>query len=195
MPWWSPLWVWLEFLMEVMEQIVILERALQEHIRKWERFFSGIDKVPPESERTRIGRRIRVLSEQTINRRAEQFRIEQLQHRFMTYSQNWERMLRLREEGRTFQGHTNPELRKPTAPDSPSPPPVDDSGAESLFDRYVAARSEQGLTVSVDRDTFDEQIALQRQRIEDRVGRKVHFEVRVEDGNVRVVARKEKQRK
>jgi hypothetical protein len=180
--------------MEVMEQITILERVLQEHIRKWERFFSGVDKVPPESERARIGRRIRVLSEQTVNRRAEQFRIEQLQHRFATYSQNWERMLRLREEGRTAQGHTNPELRAPRAPDGTPPQPVHEAEAESLFDRYVTARSEQGLTVGVDRETFDEQIAVQRQRIEDRLGRKVRFEVRVEDGNVRVVARKEKKR-
>ncbi len=179
--------------MEVMEQITILEKVLQDHIRKWERFFSGVDKVPPEIERTRIGRRIRMLSEKTVNRRAEQFRIEQLQHRFMTYSQNWERMLRLREEGRSAQGHTNPELRSPP-PDRSPPPSVHEETADSLFDRYVVARSQQGLAVSVDRGTFDEQIAVQRQRIEERLGRKVRFEVRVEDGNVRVVARKEKKR-
>lgn len=180
--------------MELMEQITILERTLNEHIRKWERFFSGVDKVPPEIERTQIARRIRIMSEQTVHRRAEQFRIEQLQHRFMTYSQNWERMLRLREEGRTPSGHTDPELRRPATTDAPPPPPVDSSEAESLFDRYVNARSDQGLAVSVDRSTFDEQIALQRERIEQRLGRKVRFEVRIEDGNVRVVARKEKKR-
>jgi hypothetical protein len=48
--------------------------------------------------------------------------------------------------------------------------------------------------VSVDRSTFDDQIEMQRQRIEERVGRKVQFEVRVENGNVRVVARKEKKK-
>ena len=80
--------------MELTDQIAVLERALQEHIRKWEMFFSGTVKTPPQIERERINRRIRFLSEQTVNRRAEQFRIEQLQHRFMTYSMNWERMLR-----------------------------------------------------------------------------------------------------
>jgi hypothetical protein len=180
--------------MELMEQIVIVERRLQEHIRKWERFFSGMEKVPPETERTKIGELIRRMSEQTVHRRAEQFRIEQLQHRFMTYSQNWGRMLRLREEGRTPSGHTNPELRAASVPDTPPPPPVDSSKPDSLFDRYVAARTEQGLAVSVDRSTFDGQIEMQRQRIEERVGRKVQFEVRVENGNVRVVARKEKKK-
>lgn len=178
--------------MEVMEQIVILEQRLQEHIRKWERFFSGIDKVPPDAERNQIGRRLRMLSEQTVNRRVEQFRIEQLQHRFMTYSQNWDRMLRQREEGRAAQGHTNPELRAPSAADRSPSASVEQQEAPSLFDRYVAARSKQGLAVSVDRDRFEEQLEVQRQRIEQRLGRKVRFEVRVEDGNVRVVARKEK---
>ena len=79
--------------MELIEEIAMLERALQEHIRKWEMYFSGVDRVPPQEQRERINRRIRMLAERTVNRRAEQFRIEQLQHRFMTYSQNWDRML------------------------------------------------------------------------------------------------------
>lgn len=181
--------------MELAEKITVLETSLQQHIRKWERFFSGGEKVPPQIEREHIGRRIRVLSEQTVHRRAEQFRIEQLQHRFMTYSINWERMLRLREEGRTAQGHTNPELRAQEIANVPNAQPVDSGKSEALFDRYTAAKSDQGLTVGVDRDTFDEQIALQRKRIEERLGQSVRFEVRIEDGNVRVVARKNKKRK
>ncbi len=181
--------------MELAEKIAVLETTLQQHIRKWERFFSGVEKVPPQIERERISRRIRQLSEQTVHRRAEQFRIEQLQHRFMTYSMNWERMLRLREEGRTAQGHTNPELRAQEIANVPSPPSVDSDKSDALFDRYTAAKAEQGLTVGVDRSTFEEQIALQKLRIEERLGQSVRFEVRVEDGNVRVVARKNKKRK
>jgi hypothetical protein len=48
----------------------------------------------------------------------------------------------------------------------------------------------QGVDVKVDRKTFDAQIASQRQRIEERLGRKVRFEVQVEGDKVRVVARK-----
>ena len=176
--------------MELSEQIAFLDRVLQEHIRKWERFFSGVEKVPPQIERERINRRIRMLSEQTINRRADQFRLEQLQHRFQTYSMNWERMLREREEGRTASGHSNPALRAPEAANAPAAAPVDMTEEEALFDRYCAAKVEHGAEVKVDRKTFDSQIASQRQRIEERLGRKVRFEVQVEDGKVRVVARK-----
>jgi hypothetical protein len=180
--------------MELIDQIAVLERALQEHIRKWEMFFSGTVKTPPQIERERINRRIRFLSEQTVNRRAEQFRIEQLQHRFMTYSQNWERMLREREEGRRVQPHTNPELRVPAAANDPLPGLVEGGEGGSLFDRYCSAKTEHGVDVGVDRKTFDEQIAAQKKKIEERLGREVRFELRVEDDQVRVVARKIKKK-
>ena len=47
----------------------------------------------------------------------------------------------------------------------------------------------------VDRETFDKQIAEQRKKIEQRLGRKVRFEVQIEDDKVRVVARKEKKKR
>lgn len=176
--------------MELSDQIDFLDRVLKEHIRKWERFFSGAEKVPPQIERERINRRIRLLSEQTINRRADQFRLEQLQHRFQTYSMNWERMLREREEGRSARDHTNPALRAPEATNEPTLPSVDTTDEDALYDRYCAAKGEHGAEVKVDRETFDAQIASQRQRIEERLGRKVRFEVQTEGDKVRVVARK-----
>ena len=41
--------------MELIEQIAVLERTVNEHIRKWEMFFSGVDKVPPQTQHDRIG--------------------------------------------------------------------------------------------------------------------------------------------
>lgn len=178
--------------MELIEQITILERTLQQHIRKWERYFSGVDRVPPQDEKERINRRIRRLAEQTVNRRAEQFRIEQLQHRFMTYSQNWERMLREREEGRDLSSQIASELRRPVSANGGASQSVDKAEEGSLFDRYLAAKTERGIEVSVDRETFDAQIDDQREKIEKRLGREVRFDVQVEGDKVRVVAKKKK---
>lgn len=183
--------------MDLIEQIVILERALQEHIKDWERFFSGLLKVPPQNDRDRFTRRLRHLSNQTINRRAERFRLEQLQHRFMTYSQNWERLLRDREEGRGThaQAEASGVHRTPLPANEGASVSVEKTAGDVLFDRYLAAKQELGLDVRVNREGFEEQIAVQRQKIEERLGRKVRFEVQVEDGRVRVVARKIKKRK
>ncbi len=180
--------------MELIEQITMLEGVLQRHIRKWEMYFSGVERLPPQDERKRINRRIRLLAEQTVNRRAEQFRIEQLQHRFMTYSQNWERMLREREEGRSAQSHTDHELRRSEEANDTATSSVDKAEESSLFDRYRTAKSECGLEIGVDRKTFDQQIAEQRKKIEERLGRKVKFDVQIENDKVRVVARKEKKK-
>ena len=180
--------------MELIEEIAMLEGVLQKHIRKWEMYFSGVERVPPQDERKRINRRIRLLAEQTVNRRAEQFRIEQLQHRFMTYSQNWERMLREREEGRSAKSHADHEIHRPEAANDTATSSVDKAEESSLFDRYRTAKSERGLDIGVDRKTFDQQIAEQRKKIEERLGRKVTFDVQVENDKVRVVARKEKKK-
>jgi hypothetical protein len=182
--------------MELIDKIVVLERAVSELIKNWERFFSGLSKVPPMAERDRIASRLRLLAEQTVHRRSEQFRIEQLQHRFMTYSQNWERMLRAREEGRGPDPHAEAAgaVAAPSGVNAKVTPPVDEGADEELFERYIAAKKEHGLDVRVDRDTFEEQIAVQRRKIEERTGRAVRFDVQVVDGKVRVVARKAKKK-
>ena len=83
-----------------------------------------------------------------------------------------------------------PEVANDTATSS-----VDKTEESSLFDRYKNAKSERGLEIGVDRKTFDQQIAEQRKKIEARLGRKVRFEVQVENDKVRVVARKEKKKR
>jgi hypothetical protein len=180
--------------MELIEEIAMLEGMLQRHIRKWEMYFSGVERVPPQDERKRINRRIRLLAEQTVNRRAEQFRIEQLQHRFMTYSQNWERLLREREEGRSAQSRADYEILRPETANDTATSSVERAEESSLFDRYQTAKSERGLDIGVDRKTFDQQIAEQRKKIEERLGRKVVFDVQIENDKVRVVARKVKKK-
>jgi hypothetical protein len=105
---------------------------------------------------------------------------------------NWERMLREREEGRSVVGPAVVPARPAENLNATPPAAVNPERELSLFERYCAAKALQGHDVSVDRKSFDEQIEQQRQRIEARLGQPVRFEVQVDDGNVRVVARKKK---
>ena len=183
--------------MDLEQKIQMLERDLREQVKNWERFFSGGLRVPPEVERTRFAQRLRTLAEQNFTRRADQFRIEQLQHRFMSYSQNWERMLRDREEGRLRPGdgssmpRTQPQIEETNAPTVTS---VDSSGQEALYDRYVSAKRQLGLDVRMERSAFDKQLEKQRSDLQEKLGRQVQFEVRVEDGKVKLAARKVRKR-
>jgi len=183
--------------MDLEQKIQILERDLREQVKNWERFFSGGLRVPPVVERARFAQRLRALAEHTFNRRADQFRVEQLQHRFMSYSQNWERMLRDREEGRLQRADgsslpkTHPHFEEANGPTVTS---VDSSGRGSLYDRYVSAKRQLGLDVRMERTAFDKQLEKQRDDLQQKLGRQVEFEVRVEDGKVKLAARKVRNR-
>ncbi|HSN55221.1 MAG TPA: MXAN_5187 C-terminal domain-containing protein [Candidatus Sulfomarinibacteraceae bacterium] len=183
--------------MNLERRIEMLERDLKEQVKNWERFFAGNLRVPPEIERARLAQRLRALAEQNFTRRADQFRVEQLQHRFMSYSQNWERMLREREEGR-LPGReapqptvTRPEVEEANGPTVTS---VDSSERGSLYERYADAKRQLGLDVRMGRAEFDRQLDRQRAELERKLGRQVQFEVRVEDGKVKLAARKVRQR-
>jgi hypothetical protein len=121
----------------------------------------------------------------------EQYRLEQLQHRFMTYVQMWERMLREREEGRS-----RFPVRRPGEPPPPAGTPNAGASASvkseggGLYDRYVAAKQQTGEAVGMDQMAFHEQIAAQKKSLEARLGQKVRFDVLVENGKVKLAARK-----
>jgi hypothetical protein len=183
--------------MELEHKIQMLERDLREQVKNWERFFAGRLRVPPEVERERFAQRLRMLAEQTFTRRADQFRVEQLQHRFMSYSQNWNRMLRDREEGRlpsavtSSSSTTHPQVEEANGPTVTS---VDQAGRGSLYERYVGAKRQLGLEVRLGRSEFDRQLEEQRAQLEKKLGRQVQFEVRVEGGKVKLAARKVRHR-
>ncbi len=180
--------------MDTGDQLTLLERALRDLITKWERFFAGDLKVPPLEDRDRLTRRLRLLSEHPPARRTEQFRAEQLQHRFMSYAMNWERLLREREEGR---GRSVMALRGMPPAAARSDADARGSGSvhredgPSLFDRFVAARQELGQEVRLDRATFEAQLEAQKAQLEQRLGHPVQLEVRVEDGKVKLAARRQ----
>ena len=179
--------------MNLGEQLALIERAMQALIRDWERFFAGDLRVPPHDDSDRLGRRLRLLAEDSGGSRVDRFRLEQLQHRFQTYLQNWERMLRDREEG--GRGRAGAVARTPAAEVAPvpanaaAPGAVDAQGAATLYDRFVAAKRALGLAVGVDREAFEAQLDAQRDRLRPKLGDDVSFEVLVEDGKVRLAAR------
>jgi hypothetical protein len=184
--------------------IVAAEKALKELIKDWERFFSGIRKTPPQLERDRLSRRLRRLAEahQDEPAHADRFRIEQLQNRFMSYSQLWERLLREREEGR---GRSIGVLRAAAAADAQveSEPNAAETGSvdsgdgalAGLFDQYAAAKQSLGQPIGVDAVSFAAQVEAQREQLEQKFGLGVRFEVVVEGDKVKLAARKDSARR
>ncbi len=187
--------------MNVTAKIIQLENDLQHLIKRWDRFFVGDLKVPPIQEKDLLGRRLRLIADQQPRRSADVFRLTQLQHRFMAYRTNWERMLREREEGirRYVPGRANQALERDLQPKAAAGPlpandmtsaSVQDNEGHDLYDCWKIARTGLGHDVTIDRDAFEKQIEQQRLQIEKKLGCPVEFEVRVGDGRVKLVARR-----
>jgi hypothetical protein len=182
--------------MDVTARITGLDGELRQLITKWDRFFSGDIRVPPLTERDELGRRLRVLSEhQSVQRVADRYRLEQLQHRFMAYSANWERLLREREEGfrRGAYGRTAPvgsSGLSGSQPNASRAASVDQRRQDDLFDRWSAAKRGLSQDIRVDQAAFEAQIENQRRQLEKKLGAPVVFDVKVEDDKVKLTARR-----
>jgi hypothetical protein len=187
--------------MDVTAKILQLENDLRQLIKRWDRFFVGDLRVPPIPDKELMGRQLRMLADRQPRRSGDVFRLKQLQHRYMAYSTNWERMLREHEEGvrryvpgrsgmasRLRRGPEAP-IRRPPANEPPSAS-VEDDRAPDLYDLWKNAREGLGHEVKTDRATFEGQIEGQRQQIEQKLGHTVKFDVRVVDDRVKLVVRR-----
>ncbi len=165
-----------------------LERWLEDLTRRWERYFARDPKVPlpPERERAALERRLREASRQELRTTVEQFRLEQLLHRFATFNALWQRQLREREEARVAAAHAGA-----ATPDVPRSTTVDSSGDDyrRLHENYLAALQESGNQVAVNFERFRDTLHTQRRMLEERGAVVEGFEVVREGSQVKLKAR------
>jgi hypothetical protein len=164
-----------------------LERQLEELARRWDRYFGRDRQVPtpPERERAELERRLRELSRIEARSAADQFRFEQLLHRFATYNQMWQRMLREREEARAAAGSI------PQAPNEKAAVAVgkESDDYQGVFADYVDALRKSGHEARVGFEGFRQTLEQQRRQLEAAGSVVEGFEVVAADAGVRVRAR------
>jgi len=167
-----------------------LEALLEQLVRRWERFVSHDPSVPvpPERERARLEQLLREVSREEGRSTAEQFRLEQLQHRFSTLSQLWQRYVRDREEVR------RPAAVLPEPPNAAPAAPVhlDEFGA--LFARYAAELQTVGKRPTLDAAAFRKALEVQRRQLEEKGFEVDGFEVTRAGNEVKVRARARRRR-
>lgn len=172
------------------DEIVRLEGMLAELARRWERYVARDPKVPlpPEKERVILERRLREVSREESLSAADQFRLEQLLHRFAAYNQLWQRQLRTREVG--VAGEVRP---RPNVPAAPSVPQGQDEVAV-LFGRYAELVRRRGAQ-PLDIERFRTFLAAQRAQLEAKGHVVEGFDVAEVDGQLRIQARVRRGRK
>lgn len=171
-----------------------LDRWITELARKYDRFFAKDPQVPvpPEREREALERRLRETSRTEPRTVAEQFKQEQLLHRFSTYNQLWQRMLREREEGagRSSTGATTT-AEASGRPNASSSGNVADTEGENrrLYSSYRAALERAGKPTSVAFERFSAALDQQRRAAEAQGGVVEGFDVVQEQAGVKLRAR------
>ncbi len=178
-------------------EIGVLERGLKALQVEYERFYIGEAKVPPMDTRRRIEDLLKRLAGANVERASERFRLQNVQNRFQSMTELWEKRLLARQEGRPGVGRLQ---RRAPAP--PAGTGGDAEGSTSvrrrerkslmpLFERFCEARRALGEDVSRLRyDRFEELLRRQAAEIRKTTGAKrLVFEVQTVDGRVRLIGR------
>lgn len=155
---------------------------------EWEKFFNGAVAVPPEDMREEIGSEIRSLRNSNLRGLAENYRLNQLEARFNSYSELFGRRLRQSEEGRG-PGLPNPRERQPRLDPSRGVllgDRVDTATAEALYDGLAKA----GRPPRFDLETFRGYLEKQVGALKAKTGcRQVRFRLEADGDTVKLKAK------
>lgn len=83
----------------VRELLGLLDEELERLRVSYEKYFVGVDKVPPVRERQRLERLLRHVTSLRTNNTELRFRVNGVRSRFVTFNHYWTRILRQIEEG------------------------------------------------------------------------------------------------
>jgi hypothetical protein len=188
------------------EDLDTLERSIRQLQIDWDRFFSGLEKKPPNDLKVKVEAIVRRHANAEIRSNAERFRYQTLTARYSTFNELWSKKLRAREEGKAFGVHG---LKAEILPPPPAPPPPphraaagrgnefrvqnperDAATVRSLYESFLEARSRNGENAPVKYESFQKLIGQQASRIlTDKGGQAVEFRLETKDGKVSLKAK------
>lgn len=167
-----------------------LNRDLQQLRIDFERFFNGSLFSPPDELRGHVQTQLRNLRGANMTTAVDNFRLGDLEARFNSYNELFNRRLRDLEEGRQPGGrHAPPPVvrRFDPAQGILFGERIDPEAAEALYQALAAA---PGDSPRFDLDSFQTYLARQVAAIRDKTGcSEVQFRLASEDGKVKLKAR------
>jgi hypothetical protein len=171
------------------ESLDHLQRDIRQFQIDYERFFNGGLPLPPEELRNRIQAQLRNLRNTNITAAVDNFRLNDLEARYNSYNEMYNRRLRDQEEGRTphkviaFVEKQRFDPRGGIVFGSD----IDSEAAEAL---YHGLASGPGDGPKFDLDSFQTYLRRQTEAIRQKTGcDEVQFRVAEEDGKLKLKAR------
>ena len=172
-------------------ELSTLRNRLEALRTKYDRYFMGLERIPPEKIRKELERDLRNSKLESSHKTAVKFRFNNIRQRMNTYARYWDRIMRLIEEGR-FKREKGA-LQNMGAP-PPAPPEERSTGGgrdeRAVYDSWKKAQRELGRSSDVDFERFQKKLEKQRQAQKAKYGwDDVSYSVRVKDGKVALVAK------
>jgi len=162
------------------QRLTKIDYDLKALIISYEKYFAGIEKREPYKEREALAKLVRSLVGVHITQADIKFRLQNLTAKFNTYNQQWDRQLRLLEEGKLHR-QVRPGASQRSAPTGRS------QGGE--FDDVYKAYA-QAAGKSPDRAKFDAMLQNQKEQLRAKYGdRKLEFSVTTENGKPKIKVR------
>jgi hypothetical protein len=125
------------------EELDKLEEDIRKLKVKYEMFFMGTIKMPPQHERHMLEVSIFEIGKQKMRDATRRFRYNQLLSRYNQFRELWGRKMREREEGPLDFRRRKAALDAPSEKSKPSPPPrVTSTGAESYVKLAAGSNGE-----------------------------------------------------
>jgi hypothetical protein len=192
--------------MPIAEDLDHLDTSIRQLQRKWEMFFSGVEKRPPSELHSRVEKLVRKYAFSEIRNNTDRFRYQTLTSRFNTFNELWQKRLRAREEGRAFGLH-GAQAAGAAPPASSSAeagaragrsggqfrvedPGRDETAVRALYDRFVEARQQTGEGGAPAFESFRRLIDKQTTKIMgDKGARAVDFRLDTSGGKVALKAK------
>ena len=173
----------------VQEGLDQLGKSIQELRIEFERFFNGTLAVPPEELRNRVVVQLRQLRNANLAAAVDTFRLSDLEARFNTYNELFNRRLREREEGR-HAGRPPVDLAAAPRFDVGKGILVADAVEPAAAEALYAGLARGAEAPRFDLDSFQTYIERQAAAIRARTGcAQVQFRLAEEDGKLKLKAR------
>ena len=181
--------------MAIAEDVILLDRKLNELITRYEQYFIGLEKREPLQLIGEVEKLVRCYSGVAINNTMHKHRFNMLVARLNTYREHWNRILKLMEEGRYSRDRFIRDLHlrnkdKPEKKQSDSPLTTDEADLDRLVHEFREARKACNLPVDkITRELIAATIEKQKPMLAAKLGTEnIAFRVVIEDGKPKLKA-------
>ena len=181
--------------MAIAEDVVFLEKRLNELITKYEQYFIGLEKREPLLLLGEVEKLVRSYSGVPINNTMHKHRFTMLVARLNTYREHWNRILKLMEEGRYSRDRFISDLHmrqkdRPERTQAEAPHATADSDLDRLVHEFREARKACNLPVdSITRELIAATIEKQKPALAAKLGTEnFAFRVVIEGGKPKLKA-------